>query len=221
MPHCPCSLLKTSFQLLPASRRAHTLYSPLGTVVSPKTRSVAVVNVVDWSAPSRHTLPAGTLPSISCTLRPLRDGRPYSTLTSLPPKVSLEVPRGLFCAAAIAAQTHNAVKASIPIASRFMTLSFSDAVDGSPLPAGEARPANRCPRSRKGHYTPAFSRRAVFYIRRCPPTRSAECPSYLSREQASPRFPDSTVVLPCLLAGACPTDRGRSAAVALHPGVCT
>src|SRR5207237_3468059 len=84
VPNTPAFLLKTSVHLLPASFRAQMLYLPLGTVTSPKARPASVENVVEASAPKRQKPPTFKPPSNCCIVRPLSDGRPYSTETALP-----------------------------------------------------------------------------------------------------------------------------------------
>src|SRR5581483_11978889 len=124
VPHCPCCLLKTSFQLLSASRRAKRLYSPFGIFTSPNKRSVAVVKVVDLSAPSRQTLPGFRLSSNCCTVRPFKLGRPYSTEMAFPFKVSFEVPRGLPCAAKFRTKATKIAKPSVAVKSLFIVSSI-------------------------------------------------------------------------------------------------
>src|SRR6266581_1514352 len=125
VPNTPAFLLKTSVHLLPASFRAQMLYLPLGTVTSPKARSASVENVVESSAPRRQKPPTFKRPSNCCIVRPLSDGRPYSTETVLPPKSSLAVPRGLPCARqAVPPKAAITITLHAALLDRFMSLSL-------------------------------------------------------------------------------------------------
>ena len=99
VPHCPCCLLKTRFQVLASTAFcSQRLYSPAGTTELLKSRSVPDLKVVEVSAPSRQKPPDGNFPSRSSVDRPLSEGRPYSTETVFPLRVIVDVPRGLPCA---------------------------------------------------------------------------------------------------------------------------
>src|ERR1041385_4261025 len=108
VPHWPCRLLKTSDHWSLPSFFAQRLYSPAGTFTSPNVRGPVVLNVVDLSAPNRQTSPVPNLERRLSTVRPLSEGRPYSTETVVPFNVSLAVPRGLLACASADVAKHTA-----------------------------------------------------------------------------------------------------------------
>src|SRR5438094_2646191 len=152
VPNTPAFLLKTSVHLLPVSFRAQMLYLPLGTVTSPKVRSASVENVVESSAPRRQKPPTFKRPSNCCIVRPLSDGRPYSTETVLPPRSSLAVPRGLPCARqAVPAKAAITITLHAALLDRFISVSFFSVGQTGPAPPAALYTMNGVGSRQKGN----------------------------------------------------------------------